>query len=671
MRRTAAVLSLLPALLLASPAGHAAGSGVAWNLTPAQADADCERALASARRDADALASGRAAGGLPALDLTVARLNDALTGEKLLGEISADARVRAAAEGCTAKLDAFRVELAADPRVYGLALQFKAVAKEPADQQLAKVYLEEGRMAGAGLDPERRIRATALLKQLDALQAAFFRALGQQHGTVHLSKAEAAVLPPNLQVLLEREGDGFRVPVRLDTYRSFMRSETSGEARRRFDHAFFNIGGQENLKRFQQALDTRRELAKLLGFDSWAALQLDTRMAKSPARAEALLREVDEKLLPKGRAEVAALSALKKADGDDTPFAAWDYAYYEAKLERDRYAVDDEAVRRYFPADRSIPAIMHIYEQLFGLRFQPVQETLWAPGVQEFAIRNAADGRLLGWFFLDLLPRPEKSLRPASDFLRAGHRNADGTFTLPISAIIGNGPAAEAGKPALWGHRDMLELFHEFGHLMHSTLSTVPYAKLYGANVREDFVEAPSQMMENWMWQPAVLKRISSEVDSGRPLPDELIGRLAALEHAADGATWTRQAFFGLYDLSVHGAAPKDALRTWQELQPVLTALPAETGTLPPASFVPLMGGYDAGYYGYIWSRVYAQDMFSAFDGHLMDPVVGLRYRQDVLAPGGSEEPETLVQRFLGRPPSPAAFYRELGLAPETHSPPH
>jgi Zn-dependent oligopeptidase len=283
--------------------------------------------------------------------------------------------------------------------------------------------------------------------------------------------------------------------------------------------------------------------------------------------------------------------------------------------------------------------------------------------VQEYAIEDAADGRLLGWFFLDLMPRPEKALRPANFSVRDGHRNPDGSWTLPLSSVIGSGPAAAPGHPALFSHHDMLEMFHEFGHLMHTTLSTAPYAKLYGAHVREDFVEAPSQMMENWMWQPAVLKLVSSEVDTGKPLPDDLIRRLAALEHVADGAFWTRQCFFGLYDLALHGTKSLDAGKAWGGLMARYMALPPEPHTRPPASFVPVMAGYDAGYYGYIWSRVYAQDMFSAFQGHLDDPAVGLRYRREVLAPGGSEEPELLVQRFLERPADPKAFYRELGLA--------
>lgn len=659
---------MLASLLLLSAATTAPGTSLDWHPTPAAIQARCDAALAAARSKIAVLTSGKLPGGLPALDLAVAELDDTLTAERFLVNISSDAAVRDASGACSDKLAELSVELAADPGVYALARAFQKSARDPVDLQLAKIYLEEGRRAGAGLYPESRAKVTELLKRLEALQGAYFRALGEDRSGMTLTAAEAASLPPSFRANLVPVSGGYTLAVNMQTYAPFMRSEASGDARRRFDNLYYNRGGQENVARLREALEIRREVARLLGFGSWAALVADTRMAKTPERPRAMLEDVDAKLLPKARAEIAVLAVMKKADGDATSFAAWDYAYYEAKLERERYSVDDEAVRRYFPADKAIPAMLHLYERLFGLRFTEVRDAKpWASGVQEFAIQDAADGHLLGWFFLDLAPRPEKALRPANFALRAGHRDAKGGYVLPISSVVGSGPAAAPGQPALYGHHDMLELFHELGHVMHTTLSTAPYAKLYGANVREDFVEAPSQMMENWMWQPSVLRQVSSELGTGKPLPDELIARLTALEHVADGAFWTRQAFFGLYDLALHGAEPVDPVQAWEELQAKYMALPPEPGTAPAGSFIPLMGGYDAGYYGYVWSRVYAEDMFGLFQGHMDDPEVGLRFRREVLAPGGGEEPEVLVRRFLGRAPQPGAFYRELGLADSAH----
>jgi thimet oligopeptidase len=200
---------------------------------------------------------------------------------------------------------------------------------------------------------------------------------------------------------------------------------------------------------------------------------------------------------------------------------------------------------------------------------------------------------------------------------------------------------------------------------MHSTLSTAPYETYYGTAVRGDFVEAPSQMLENWMWQPAILKLVSSNVDTGKPLPDDLIKKMVALKHVGDGVAWTGQAFYASYDMKIHSSGPNvNTTTTWFELKKRLTPQPAVAGTLPEASFGHLMGGYDAGYYGYLWSRVYAQDMFTVFQaGGLESPAVGARYRQDILQPGGSIEPDQLLRNFLGREVNYDAFYKDLGIA--------
>jgi Zn-dependent oligopeptidase len=248
--------------------------------------------------------------------------------------------------------------------------------------------------------------------------------------------------------------------------------------------------------------------------------------------------------------------------------------------------------------------------------------------------------------------------------LRSGRVLPDGAYRMPISSIIGNWPVGAPGKPALLSHDDVVTFFHEFGHLMHSTLSTARYETYYGTAVREDFVEAPSQMLENWMWQPSILKQVSSNVTTGEPLPDDLIERMVQLKHvsAENGAYWTSQAFFASYDMTINSSGPiVDVSRVYVDLKKKMTTMPAVPGTIPVASFEHLVGGYDAGYYGYLWSLVYAQDMFTAFqNGGLENPAIGARYRTYILAPGGSIEPDQLLRDFLGREPSNDAFYKEL-----------
>ncbi len=640
-----------------------------WRLSPERIASSCKAELQKARTRVRAAAAQEAVSleaGLGAIETAIADMHDALVAHKLLASVSPDKAVRDASARCNDDVAAFSVEVSANPAIYARALAAKARATKQADKQLATLYIEAGRRAGAHLDAAARNELTRLSDRLNRLQTAFMQALGDDRSMIEISKAEAASLPPAFVATLEARKAGFVVPVDLRTFDHFMKNEASSVARKRYLDTFFRRGGEANVRRVKQAIALRDRIARRLGFDNWAAYQLETKMAKTPARALALLHEVDARLLPRARAELATLAALKAEQGDPTPFAAWDYPYYQEQLEQTRHAVSTEELRQYFPADKVIPAVLGLYQTLLGVSFQEIQPTeAWAPGVQQYAITDSTSGAPIGRFFLDLSPRPGKYLRPANFPLRAGRRLPDGSYQQPISSIIGNGPASEPGKPALFSHRDLIEFFHELGHLMHTTLSTAPYSSLYGANVRGDFAEAPSQMLENWMWQPSILKKVSSHVTSGQPLPDALIEKLLARKHAADGIFWTRQAFLGVYDLMIHSLGTQvDSTRLWFSLMPQLTPLPPPpAGTLPDASFLPIMGGYDAGYYGYVWSRVYAQDLFTAFQkGGLENPEVGLRYRREILEPGGTVEPEDLLINFLGRPARSDAFYEDLGL---------
>ena len=647
-----------------------ADTGVNWNLTPEQINTTCDAAIQKAKdaiKQIETTPIGQAgfSTGIKAVENAMADMNDALVAQGVLSQISVDKNVRDASTACDEKQSQFGVELSSDPYIYAMAQLGAATATNAQDRKLAELYMESGRRSGAGLDPAARAQTTKLFDQLNDLELAFGRTLSEDTSSIVIDKQEAASLPPAMVQTFKPSGDGYRVPVNESTYVQFMSNERSGAARQRFYMAYNNRGGDANVKRLEQAVAIRDQLAHLLGFPNWASYQLDAKMAKTPQRVDTFLAQIDAKLLPKADAEIAVLRGLKSGSGDAQPFEAWDYLYYEDQLVRTKYALDQELVREYFPVDKVLPGVMGIYQKLLSVTFHPiVPADAWAPGVLEYSISDNATNKPIGWFFLDLYPRPGKYDHFANFPLRAGRVLPDGTWQMPISSIIGNWPVGAPGKPALLSHDDVVTFFHEFGHLMHSTLSTAPYETYYGTAVRGDFVEAPSQMLENWMWQPSILKEVSSNVKTGKPLPDDLINKMVALKHVADGYVWTGQAFYATYDMKIHSAAPPiNATQTWYDLKKKMTPLPAVPGTIPEASFGHLMGGYDAGYYGYLWSRVFAQDMFTVFQkGGLENPVVGARYRQDILQPGGSIEPDQLLRNFLGRDVNYDAFYKDLGI---------
>ena len=656
-------------LQAASAAPLSADTGIAWNLTTAAIAQSCKQRLDETRAKIAAIDKRAATDPKPRLleevESTVADMGDALAAQTLLSNVALQKDVRDASTHCIDDVTAFGVQLSADPTIYLIAQRAETESATAAERRLAYLYVEAGRRTGAGLPPEQRAKAKQLFDRLNKLQTAFGRALGDDHSTIKISAQDAKSLPPAFVKNLKVLPDGYEVKVNEATATQFLNHEASADARKRFYVAYYKRGGEGNVARLMEAVALRTQIANLLGFKTWADYQLDVTMAKTPAQVFGLLDKVQGALLPKARAEIAVLSAMKKTAGDAAPFARWDYGFYEDELEKTKYQVDNEAVRQYFPVKKVIAGVFGLYEKLLAVHFDEIQPAMaWAPGVTEYSITDNASGAAVGWFFLDLYPRDGKFDHTASFPIRAG-RAVAGAVQRPISAIIGNWPPGEPGKQALLSHDDVITFFHEFGHLMHQSLSRAPYETLYGSNVRRDFVEAPSQMLENWMWQPSILKEISSNVTTGQPIPDALIRKMIAAEHVADGMHWSAQAFYSTYDMRLHSAGAKvEPTALWFKLEKELMPLAGVAGTIPEASFGHLMSGYDAGYYGYLWSRVYAQDMFSVFEkGGLESPVVGMRYRKAILERGALVEPDVLVHDFLGRDVQYEPFYKYIGAA--------
>ena len=272
---------------------------------------------------------------------------------------------------------------------------------------------------------------------------------------------------------------------------------------------------------------------------------------------------------------------------------------------------------------------------------------LWASDVVAYIVHDAATGQELGEFYLDLYPRDGKYTHFASFPLLPARRRSDGTLRPAVDAIVGNWPRPAPGKPALLTHGEVETFFHEFGHDMATILAAAPYETL-SSGFRWDFIEAPSQMLENWVWDPAILRALSAQVSTGAPLPDPLIKRIIAARFVNDAYFSVRQVMLATIDMRYHTSGPHvDTTAIWAEAARTLTPMPTVPDIHPEASFGHLMGGYDAGYYGYLWSKVYAQDLFTAFQAAgLTNPVVGMRYRDEILAPARTIEPDAATRAF-------------------------
>jgi thimet oligopeptidase len=355
-------------------------------------------------------------------------------------------------------------------------------------------------------------------------------------------------------------------------------------------------------------------------------------------------------------AEQRDLAILRQAKADfigrplaEVTLARWDTAFYTERVRRARFAVDQDALRRYFPTEAALAWLADLANRLYGVRFVPAVVPVWHPDVRYFDILDRTGQRIAGAYF-DLFPRDGKYNHAAVWGVRGAATRIGRT---PISVMVAN-----LDRRGL-DHQELETLLHEFGHLLHGTLSRTHYDTLAGTNVRLDFVEAPSQMFEAWARNTKTLALIHDHCRDCPVVDDALLQRIEQARHFGAGIQYSRQHLLASYDMALAGAQPGASLATYRQLE-AATPLGFVEGTRFPARFDHLLGGYAAGYYGYLWSEVLALDMVSQWHGDLLDRQTSQRYLEAVLSRGGETPPDRLVRDFLGREPSPEPFFAEI-----------
>jgi thimet oligopeptidase len=466
---------------------------------------------------------------------------------------------------------------------------------------------------------------------------------------------------------LEKTKEGkYKVTVKYPDYYPFMENAKNIEARKTLEEKFNLRGGKANLARLEETLRLRQETAQMLGYANHAAYILEDRMAKNPEAVASFLGRLAGRLKTKLTADLKALQAAKDADlgeKSDGKFHSHDWRYYDNWMKKNRYQLDTQKIKEYFPLDVVNRGMFEIYETLLGVKFaEDTTIPTWHASVRPYRVNRG--GKTVAIFFMDLFPRKGKYGHAAAFTLIQGRRNADGTYQVPVSSIVANFTPPVAQEASLLEHSEVETLFHEFGHIMHQVLTTADYASFSGTSVKRDFVEAPSQMLENWVWEKPALAKLSGHYkDKTKPLPADQIERLLEVKLLNVGMRYSRQLLFATLDQRYHTDASVDSTQVYADLSEEIMQIPIPAKTLPQASFGHLMGGYDSGYYGYLWSEVYAQDMFTRFENEgLLNTKTGADYLKWILQPGGELEPMDLITHFLGRTPNEEAFFKSIGL---------
>jgi Zn-dependent oligopeptidase len=612
----------------------------------------------------------------PAFDSVVVPF-DKLSGELrkamsiswMLYWVSPDEATREAGIAGYQELEAWSLGLYSDKALYE-QLQTVAAAGglPPVEEKLVADLLLAMQQTGVDLSPEGLARFKALNLEITELTSQYSTNMNT-HGLVLELDAEGANgIPETLTSRYANDEGTYAIPVISANRGPVVDNATSEETRKAFTMMYANRAADENLEILDQLVAKRHELAQLMGFDTYADYTLTDRMAETPETVWTFLEGLAEATSGKAVKDLDRLKSFRSRHAGTSaadPFNPWDLGYFRNELLKTEYGVDPEEVRKYLPLDRVLTGMMKIYEQLLGLEFRPVADpSVWHESVELYEVYE--NGKLTGRFYLDLFPRDNKESHFYGVPLTPGNQQPDG-YEIPVAMLLGNFTPASDELPSLVSHAELNTLFHEFGHIAASTSFSGKYAMQNGS--LRDFGEAMSQIFENWIWDYDILRTFAMHYETGEVLPEEIFQNMLDAKNLVSGIGAQSSVQASMYDMELYNRfdpenpTPTDDI--WRQLAERFVYSSYIEGTHPQAAWIHI-NTHPTYYYGYLWSRVYAQDMFTQFeeDG-LLDTETGKRYRRLVLANGTQRPVLDAVEEFLGRAPSNEAYIRSLGLEDE------
>jgi oligopeptidase A len=583
---------------------------------------------------------------------------------------------------------AFHTDIAQDR---GLFERFRALAAGPAFAALDDARrmvvthaLRDFRLGGAELGIAEKARLKAVQEELATLSATFDdNVLDSENAFAHYVTDERrlAGLPPDV-IAAARAGaaargrEGYELTVRYPCYMPVMQYADDRELRALMHRAAATLASDlgdnaqwDNTAVIERILALRAEEARLLGYRNFAELSLVPKMAQTPADVLAFLRDLGRRARPFAERDYADLVAFATTTLGLTDVEAWDLRYAAEKLKAARFSFSEQEVKQYFPEERVLAGLFRVVETIYGVRLRPATAVAWHPDVRFYEIVDAA-GALVGQFYLDLYAREGKQSGAWMDDA-INRRHAHDKLQHPVAYLTCNFAGPVGGRPAYFTHREITTLFHEFGHGLHQLLTRVDVAGISGLQgVEWDAVELPSQFMENYCWEWDVLSHMSAHAETGEPLPRALFDRMVAARNFGSGMAMVRQLELALFDMLLHSEyVPGEAAPAGP--QAVLDAVRREIAVVPRPAYDRFMhgfghifaGGYAAGYYSYKWAEVLSADAYSLFEEQgVLSPEIGARFRDEILARGGSRTALESFVAFRGRPPQLDALLRHNGM---------
>ena len=655
-----------------------------WEQTPEAVDAMVKKAIATANKALDQIGAQDLSkvtfkSTVVALDDLNWQAGNAASRAVVLKESNTNEKVRAAAENGVKEFQDWAVGVDYRQDVYKTLKAFADTKPNLSgeDKKLFDETMRDYRRAGLALPPDKRKEVEDLRKQLAKLGTDFDTNIVNARVPLVFTKAELEGVPDSFLASpgVKTGDDAYTVLANVTWHYNTVEDNAKNEAtRKKLYIARDSLAKDTNRTVLNQMIDLRNKIALRLGYRSWDDFQTEIKMAKTGAGAKKYIDDLVSGIQPKFAAEVAEMQKMKAEDTRDpnAKIGIWDWRYYSNQIKKQKYNVDTEALRDFFPFQRVLEGMFNIYQSIFGLKFEKIAAPYkWIDDLQFYMVTDAATAEPLGMFYLDMFPREGKFNHFAEFGITSGKRLADGKYQRPVCALLCNFPPPSADKPSLMTHSDVETLFHEFGHCLHEITTRAKYARFAGTHVPGDFVEAPSQMLQNWTWNKKVLDTFAADYrDPSKKIPAGVIQKMNDAKKATAGVFYRRQFAFASLDLAMHDAHAENA--DWDCVKisnPILERVFLSID--PSTTFVTYFGhmnGYDAGYYGYAWADAIAADMGTVFekakDGYL-DKQAGMKLRKEIYEQGDSRDVAMSVEKFLARKQSVEPFLKRIGVKAE------
>jgi Zn-dependent oligopeptidase len=573
-----------------------------------------------------------------------------------LGDVHPDEKIREFGNEADSEIQNFALQIFNDPDIYK---KFNEIEIDPSDAEEVEFHKDleiDFNDAGHSLTHENKSRLLEIDKKLIQLGISFSENIAKDKTELQFFEDELRGLSKNDLTNLKKIEEKFIITMSYPDVNAVMENCIVRKTRETTWKAFNNRAVNENSPILKEAVVLRNEKAALFGFNTWSEYRLQNRMAKSPKNVKAMY----DNLIPKlQKAAEVEKKELVIDDIDIKDIAPWDIRYFISSERSKVSNIENGELKKYFFIHDVKNEMFKVCEEVFDLVIKPESnESAWHEDVELWSLWQK-DGERLAYFYLDFHPRDGKFTHAAVFDISSGGSVRQ---ELPVCSMVANFPNPNTGD-GLMTFDEVETLFHEFGHVLHNGIGKSKYTRFVGANCEWDFVEAPSQIMENWVWKVECLKKISRHIETGKSLSEEMCEKLNSSKNIGASLLALRQVSFGLADQHLHGEDFNDSLNDIEQISQEVTNInyPNDTNHLP--AFGHLLGGYDAAYYGYLWAEIIGDDMFSRFENEgVLSNSVGVEYKNKILKPGGTISAELMVKNFLGRKWNDEAFLFQKNL---------